>query len=179
MIGLSISAIPEPSEYILSFPTQDNPLNISVISPVEKNYIMVIGDWASQLGDRTDLALQAVIAQKMLSYYNESKANGYNLLMVITTGDNFYYRGQNCSTYDIQWKDIYGEIATKPWLAVMGNHDWGAMEPTALCAWGSPNPFILQSTGIIDIRQKPILKTLIFLHTKFRNGICGKSTKCR
>lgn len=43
LIQIALCVVPEPTQYILSFPTEDNPLNITVVSPVEKNYFMLLG----------------------------------------------------------------------------------------------------------------------------------------
>lgn len=46
---VAVSSLKEPDEYILSFPKTDNPKNIKIINPVNKNYFLVIGDWAAGL----------------------------------------------------------------------------------------------------------------------------------
>eukprot|EP01084_Bolivina_argentea_P013756 25784_1 len=44
---------------------------------------------------------------------------------------------------------MYGEVTTDyPWLAVMGNHDWGNADDSAICAWGVSNPYIDNKTHI-------------------------------
>jgi hypothetical protein len=84
-----------------------------------------------------------------MSFYDTQKKNGYNLVMVVTVGDNFYYDGQDCSMYSKRWSKMYGEIATHyPWLAVFGNHDWGKHDPNAICAWGVSQAYIDGKTGI-------------------------------
>ena len=113
----------EPATYVLDFPTQNNPMNITISSSAGKNYFMLIGDWGA--ASATDEKVQEAIAEKMLSLYNTRKSEGYNLLFVATVGDNFYYSGQTCQYYTDRWTDIYQELATDyPWLAVFGNHDW-------------------------------------------------------
>eukprot|EP01083_Nonionella_stella_P191059 707408_1 len=126
----------EPDTYILDFNTSNNPLNIKVIQPYNLNYFMLIGDWGAPYGEATYASVQKAVAQKMLSYYNSQKAKGYNLLFIAALGDNFYWTGQDKTEWVPHWQDFYGELATDiPWLAVMGNHDWGNSDPTALCAW--------------------------------------------
>eukprot|EP01084_Bolivina_argentea_P237537 399195_1 len=137
---LSHAIMPEPEKYILSFPTMDNPMNITIVSPPEKNYFMLIGDWGAHDEDATDVKVQTAVAQKMISFYNQQKQNGYNLLFVAALGDNFYHSGQNCAYYQNRWLNMYGEIAANhPWLVIMGNHDWGFDDANAMCAWGAPN----------------------------------------
>jgi len=130
----------EPKKYILSFPTNDNPLNISVSADPSKNYIILLGDW----GSPGKGSVQRKIAEKMVSFYNKQKEKGYNLLFVGLVGDNFYNSGQDCTMYIPRWIDMYGEIATNyTWLSVMGNHDWGIHDHHAACAWGVENPHFI------------------------------------
>eukprot|EP01084_Bolivina_argentea_P286813 492064_1 len=146
------AAVPEPKKYVLSYPTGDNYLNITVDPDPTKNYIILIGDWApdrNQSNETTHVKIQDAVANKMKSFYKKQKSAGMNLLFVATVGDNFYYGGNNCSMFKNRWTDIYGEIATDYyWLSVFGNHDWGANDPHAICAWGFKDPYILPSTNI-------------------------------
>ena len=129
----------EPSQYILDFPTGDNPLNITVISPPNMNYFMTIGDWGAPNGESTYQGVQKVVASKMNAYYESQAEKGYNLLFVAAVGDNYYWTGQDCNLYEQDWINVYGKNLTSiPWLAVMGNHDWGNSDPQALCAWNKP-----------------------------------------
>ena len=128
---LSNGEVPEPNPYILSFPTTNNPLNITVnTTHPEMNYFLLIGDWGAHDSSNSDVKVQTAIANKMKTYYESQKSKGMNLLFVGTVGDNFYYDGQNCDYYTKRWTDMYGEIATDhPWLAIMGNHDWVCICP--------------------------------------------------
>eukprot|EP01084_Bolivina_argentea_P151976 265188_1 len=139
----------EPSKYILSFPTTDNPLNITVATPIEKNYFMLLGDWGAEALE--NIHVQQAVANKMINYYNKQAANGYNLLAVLSLGDNFYYTGQTCGEWTSHWASVYGtNLSTVPWLAVYGNHDWGDSDQWAMCAWNSPTnkQYIDPNTGI-------------------------------
>ena len=125
----SRSVVPiEPEEYILDFPTIDNPLNIEISPSIEKNYIIIIGDWgANGPGDTEgpNILIQKAVAQKLINFYRKQKEDGYHLLFVGTVGDNFYLYGQNCDFWESKWINIYGELATDyNWLALFGNHDW-------------------------------------------------------
>ena len=115
----------EPSEYILDFPMTDNPLKIKVAKPYSKNYFMMIGDWGAPSTEGTYKQVQKAVADKMVSYYKAQKAKGMNLLFVAAVGDNFYWNGQDCSTWKADWTAMYGDHLTAvPWLAIKGNHDW-------------------------------------------------------
>ena len=143
MVIVSISGVigilPEPTKYILSFPT-GNPMNITVDPSPEKNYFLTIGDWGCAANDATGLKLQTGVAQLMQKFVKEQEENGMNLLFVGAVGDNFYEDGQTCQYWKDRWTDMYGFVATDyPWLTVWGNHDWGFNDPDALCPWGMQN----------------------------------------
>merc|ERR1719397_1507851 len=86
----ALSNVPEPAEYVLSFPTQPNPLNIHVDPSPEKNYFLLLGDWGCSSSDTTGVKLQTGVAELMKSYVSSQAAKGMNLLFVGTVGDNFY-----------------------------------------------------------------------------------------
>ena len=136
------SGYSEPSEYILSFPRGDNPLNISVVEPLSRNYIITIGDWGSASTAHDAIKVQKQVASLLQDFYTSQKSKGYNLLFIASVGDNFYWTGQNCvDEFEQHWSDIYGPDLTAnedvPWLAVYGNHDWGNSDPYAVCAWNN------------------------------------------
>eukprot|EP01083_Nonionella_stella_P191058 707406_1 len=136
---LSITPVPEPPNYILSFPKVDNPLNITVDPSPEKNYFILIGDWGCAASDTEGVQTQTGVAKKMQSFVKNQTAKGMNLLFVGTVGDNYYSTGQNCNDWARPWTNVYGFIAKDyPWLAVYGNHDWGGDDPNAMCAWTKP-----------------------------------------
>ena len=86
---------------------------------------MLLGDWGAH--SETDRAVQEAIARKMIDLHRKRKKEGYNLLFIVTLGDNFYYGGldDSCDFYIKRWFDIYAELATDyQWLVVKGNHDW-------------------------------------------------------
>ena len=103
---------------------------------------MTIGDWGADLGQSTYIGVQKAVALKMQNFYDMQKANGFNLLFIAAVGDNFYWNGQSpCDEnhFNSQWSDIYGsELTSVPWLAVMGNHDWGNYDSWAMCAFNNP-----------------------------------------
>ena len=150
-IGM-ISTSTEPNEYILSFPREDNALNISVVTPLSKNYIITLGDWGAASTAQDAIAVQKVVAEKLKSFYESRKSLGYNLLFIAVVGDNFYWTGQNCENeFDQHWSEIYGSNLTQndgiKWLGVYGNHDWGNSDPYALCAWNNTK-YTNKTTGI-------------------------------
>eukprot|EP01084_Bolivina_argentea_P237539 399197_1 len=136
------SSLPEPSRYILSFPTDDNPLKIHVDPAPEKNYFIVIGDWGAYLESEQNRVIQERVAQIMKTFYESQKQKGMNLLGILAAGDNFYWYGlsKNGREMTQYWKDIYGETLTSTdvnWLAVYGNHDWGGQDAYAMCPWNN------------------------------------------
>ena len=125
LIISQVSSGYEPSQYILDFPTWDNPLNITVARPYSKNYIMMIGDWGAATSESTYVKVQRKVADKMKAYYNAQKAKGMNLLFVAAVGDNFYWTGQDCNEWEAAWTQMYGsDLTSVPWMAIKGNHDW-------------------------------------------------------
>eukprot|EP01084_Bolivina_argentea_P286815 492070_1 len=148
-----IGSLPQPNKYILSFPTEDNPLTIKIVQPYSLNYFLIIGDW----GASSDVPItfkwnkmkdvQIAIANKMLNLYHKQKSQGKNLLAIISLGDNFYFKGQNCQYWQRRWKDVYKELTNYPWLSVFGNHDFGNNDYGAICGWINPK-YIHPNTSI-------------------------------
>ena len=93
----------EPNEYILSYPTGDNYLNISYDNEtLSNNYFIVIGDWGASLTELYDLlsserecndASQAKVGARIQQYIKDQELQGKKLLFFVLVGDNFYYRG--------------------------------------------------------------------------------------
>eukprot|EP01084_Bolivina_argentea_P286814 492068_1 len=146
-----VYGMPEPSKYILDFPTNDNPLGIQVnkTNP-EKNYILLLGDWgAAPGGGGADMKIQQAVANLMKSFYEKQKENGYNLLFVGLLGDNMYMSGLNCSYWTDRWTNMYGNITKEvKWLSLKGNHDWGIQDDKAICPWNVKPFYIDNKTGI-------------------------------
>ena len=121
------------AQYILSFPTNDNPLNITVVKPIEKIvcnafrfiiitditisgyyvYISILplirytNHWGlKEYDSKEDRQVQKKVAEIMNSFYESQKAKGMNLLFVAAVGDNFYWTGQNCKEWDSYWVGI-------------------------------------------------------------------------
>eukprot|EP01084_Bolivina_argentea_P139075 244706_1 len=159
LLVIGCLSLTEPEEYKLSFPKEDNHLNISVnLTHPSANYFIVIGDWGAS---RTDIywaakwnrESQLKVAGKLQAYVEEQGKAGKNLLFFVIVGDNFYYEGLDCSSsknyWDKQWHDIYGDLTTKYyWFSMYGNHDWGNSDKYAMCPWKAPNPYIDPLTNI-------------------------------
>lgn len=139
-----VESVPEPAEYILSFPTIPNPLNITVdtVHP-ENNYIILLGDWGCAGQDTVGVKMQTCIANHMINFVNNQSLKGMNLLFIGTMGDNFYPAGQSCIPHDPGWGfpfyNKYGILANNTiWLTIKGNHDWANLDPNAMCPWSNP-----------------------------------------
>lgn len=120
-----------------------NPLGIKAdTSKRSNNYLLIIGDWGKHAGVG---ACQMEVAHKMKAYVERQKAAGKTLLAVTTTGDNFYWTGATQDGWHSQWEPAYGSmhdwqgpLHQVPWLAVMGNHDYGDNDPYAFCPETQP-----------------------------------------
>ena len=99
---------------------------------------MLIGDWGAEAFQNKKV--QQAVANKMNAFYNAQAEAGYNLLSILSLGDNFYYTGQTCKEYGDHWMEVYGHnLTTKiAWIATMGNHDWGDSDEWAMCAYNAP-----------------------------------------
>eukprot|EP01084_Bolivina_argentea_P257499 433839_1 len=101
---ISLDSVPEPPEYILSFPTGSNPLNIKVdTAHPENNYFILLGDWGCAGQDTVGVKMQECIANQMINFVNSQTSKGMNLLFIGTVGDNFYPAGQSCIPHDPGW----------------------------------------------------------------------------
>ena len=124
LLAIALGVVPEPDEYILNFPTGDNPLDIKVQSPASSNYFLLLGDWGAEALENRDV--QQAVGDKMNAYYQAQSRLGMSLLGVLALGDNFYYTGQTegCGEFVDHWSAVYGANLTDPsvqWLATMGN----------------------------------------------------------
>jgi len=131
---------PTPTSYHLNFDTTDDYLNIADnIDPSNPSsyYYLVIGDWGG-VGIGCDYP-QDRVAQKMRAY-RKSRPND-KLLFIIGVGDNFYWTGLGSDFHGLQkqWKEVYkgatdlDDLTNVPWFNVMGNHDWGNTDASAVC----------------------------------------------
>jgi len=172
---------PEPpapgGDYVLNFDTTADYLGIGAgldlsEEHVKDYYYMVIGDWGD--GDQTGCNnMQVAVAAQMQRYVTQRAADNprSKLLFVLAVGDNFYWVGLDDKGSQLNaWKRIYGgeagafDLTSVPWFAVMGNHDWGNSDPTALCrpsprftcdkqnrsspACGGQNPYLTDPDGV-------------------------------
>ena len=147
------------SDYKLNYNDKDdNYLKIIVDNNLANNYFMIIGDWGGNtIGNGN---AQKAVAAKMLEYYNKQK--GKNLLFIATVGDNFYWTGQDGTTWDKNWSSIYDKnLINVPWFPVMGNHDWGNSDPYCLCPENAPGVKIFQNGTSYKCNQLNSDKQLI------------------
>jgi len=113
-----------------------NPLAIHTDPVRSNNYFLIIGDWGRAGGPGP---CQTAVAEKMKAYVSQQKAAGKNLLAILSVGDNFYWTGVKPTSWQDSWARPYGTLDPSsplfnvPWLAVLGNHDYGDDDPYAFC----------------------------------------------
>lgn len=84
------------------------------------------------------------VARKLKSYVSKQKNQGKTLLAVGLAGDNFYWTGATPTSWDRQWEPAYETRDPKsvlhkiPWIATLGNHDYGDNDPYAFCPHHNP-----------------------------------------
>ncbi len=119
----------------------NNPLHITHDPVRSNNFFLILGDWGKYGGPGE---CQRTVSAKMNKYVADQRAAGKTLLFVAVVGDNFYWTGQPGGSWDQQWADVYGTadpsspLHDVPFLAVMGNHDYGDSDPYAACPWAQP-----------------------------------------
>lgn len=122
-------------------PSSDNPLGISPLPRRSDNFFLIIGDYGAP--DYASRGCQYKVAKMMKDYVATQKSKGKKCLFVGAVGDNFYATGvQDDNHWAYQWTDVYGtndptsSLFEVPWLAVMGNHDYGSSDPGCACGKG-------------------------------------------
>lgn len=114
----------------------NNPLAIRALRERSNYYFLVIGDWGHPGGPGP---CQSKVADIMKSYIRKQQARGKELLFIASVGDNFYWTGVSPVSWDVQWSHPYGAndpaspLYKIPWLAVLGNHDFGVTDTYAFC----------------------------------------------
>jgi len=118
---------------------------IDVVADEDGNtHIYAIGDWGATLpAHRTfpnphywgnDWQEGNIVANAM-----KKRAEKYDPQFFLNVGDNFYINGLHIScqsppdavrgggewAFSKGWQEVYGELANKPWLSTLGNHDYG------------------------------------------------------
>jgi len=116
-------------------------------------------------------------AQRLIAEQMDKRAQGRNLGYILNVGDNFYMAGINnsCGTpmhtiteytkaqFQQIFEDVYSapSLRGKPWLSVLGNHDYGARQYTfawdqqvaytwASDRWTLPAPYFSQRVRYPD-----------------------------
>eukprot|EP00928_Gymnodinium_smaydae_P005125 TRINITY_DN11760_c0_g2_i1.p1 TRINITY_DN11760_c0_g2~~TRINITY_DN11760_c0_g2_i1.p1 ORF type:complete len:712 (+),score=109.53 TRINITY_DN11760_c0_g2_i1:128-2137(+) len=131
---------PTPPPY-RNYYNGSNPLSIQAAPRRSDNYFLIIGDWGKFNGPGP---CQLAIAAKMKEYVARQSALGKKLLLVGTVGDNFYWTGARPEFWHPTWGNVYGTndpespLYKVPWLATLGNHDYGDNDPYAFCPHVSP-----------------------------------------
>eukprot|EP00931_Biecheleriopsis_adriatica_P053086 TRINITY_DN3100_c0_g1_i1.p1 TRINITY_DN3100_c0_g1~~TRINITY_DN3100_c0_g1_i1.p1 ORF type:complete len:623 (-),score=92.88 TRINITY_DN3100_c0_g1_i1:341-2209(-) len=118
-----------------------NPLGIVADARRSQNYFVLLGDWG-----RHDAPgpCQMAVADKLKAYVAKQKELEKTLLAVGLVGDNFYWTGATPEAWDRQWEPAYetrnpNSILHKiPWIATLGNHDYGDNDPYAFCPHHNP-----------------------------------------
>lgn len=124
-----------PSIYINHYDA-DNPLAIRALRGRSAFYFLILGDWGHPGGPGP---CQRRVADLMKTYIWNQRASGRELLFIASTGDNFYWTGVSAVSWDAQWSLPYGSndpsspLYRVPWLAVLGNHDFGDTDTYAFC----------------------------------------------
>lgn len=119
----------------------ENPLHIQADPKREMNYFLIIGDWGTPGGPGP---CQLAVADAMKAYIAEQREAGMTLLFVGTVGDNFYWTGIQPQSWDVSWAAPYGvndpssPLFQVPWLATLGNHDYGNDDTFAFCPGVQP-----------------------------------------
>ena len=78
-------------------------------------------------------------------FATKQKAKGFTLLFIAVVGDNFYWNGVDPKiSWELMWAKPYrtndpsSALYQTPWLAVMGNPDYGNTDPHAFCPTVKP-----------------------------------------
>jgi len=103
--------------------------------------VFVIGDWGATLPNHITFAPGCCDSGAQFNVANAFKARAKwaDPQYVLNVGDNFYVAGldTNCqqapgdgaeqtkAAYSSAWQQMYGPVANKPWISVLGNHDYG------------------------------------------------------
>jgi hypothetical protein len=123
------------------FDKGENPLRIRASAPREANYFLLLGDWGTPGAPG---GCQLAVADAMKQYAAEQRAAGMNLLFIGTVGDNFYWTGVQPQSWGDSWATPYGvndptsPLFQVPWLASLGNHDYGNDDAFAFCPSARP-----------------------------------------
>jgi len=109
-------------------------------------HVFAVGDWGAPLKTgHVTAGSQAGVddhAQYSVANAMKSRAAWANPQYILNVGDNFYYGGiemdcnmppnaawgQAKADFSSGWQGIYGELANKPWLSTLGNHDYGGWQ---------------------------------------------------
>mmetsp|Transcript_2390 Transcript_2390/g.4364 ORF Transcript_2390/g.4364 Transcript_2390/m.4364 type:complete len:397 (-) Transcript_2390:201-1391(-) len=149
--GMMLACCADGGQQSSSTPYQNqysgmNPLGIVAEKQRSRNYFLILGDWgrAHEPGP-----CQLAVAEHMKAYVARRESEGKKLLFVATTGDNFYWKGVIPSSWEQQWSEPYGSnepsspLYKVPWLATLGNHDFGDDDAYAACPSKQSEPLAM------------------------------------
>lgn len=116
---------------------------MSIVAALKRSdiYFLIIGDRDTSPGPG---GCQWNVANKMKAYVKSQKEAGKTLLAILTVGDNFYWNGAKSEFWDERWANVYGTndpnspLFDVPWLANLGNHDYGDNDPYSFCPMENP-----------------------------------------
>jgi hypothetical protein len=129
-----------PAPYVNLY-NGSNPLSIRAAPKRDDNYFLILGDWGKSGGPGS---CQWKVANMMKAYVLSQSKAGKTLLAIVTVGDNFYWTGATPASWGSQWLPVYGTndptspLHGIPWLAGLGNHDFGDNDPYAYCPHVKP-----------------------------------------
>jgi len=118
---------------------------IEVVADAQGNsHVYVIGDWGATLPNHQTFANPSyhggdVYAQMVIADKVKRRAELYDPQYVLNVGDNFYIdglhiscqsppdaiRGNGEGAFSSGWQGVYADVANKPWISTLGNHDYG------------------------------------------------------
>jgi len=103
--------------------------------------VFVVGDWGATLPAHITFASNGVDGNAQITVADamKNRAAWADPQYLLNVGDNFYVEGleHSCNAppndvadttkaaFSSAWQGIYGPLANKPWLSVLGNHDYG------------------------------------------------------
>mmetsp|Transcript_7841 Transcript_7841/g.24544 ORF Transcript_7841/g.24544 Transcript_7841/m.24544 type:complete len:395 (-) Transcript_7841:228-1412(-) len=131
--------------YFNTFPHADNPFGIKLPTEDIRNnsFAFLIADFGLATSAMSGKCCQTDVADLMRSKRAELERQGKQLLFVGAGGDNFYFTGlkdadRGGATQWQRWNTVYDGLHDVPWLAAMGNHDFGDSDVYATCPEKSP-----------------------------------------
>jgi hypothetical protein len=131
--------------YVNHYPEGDNPFGVKLPEAelLNNSFAFLVADYGLLTKSMSSGCCQTDVADLMRAKRAELEAAGKTLLFVGAGGDNFYYHGLRDSDKDAdtqwaRWDMAYKGLTDVPWVAAMGNHDFGDADKYATCAEKAP-----------------------------------------